>query len=100
MDKFCLSHSFIPTLEKEDNYLSLPVLDLGKRLNRLNFLNKKIHAHKCFEYMMLFKEIVLDRFYEYFFGYYRNFAGQLFGLFINFKKIRYIIRDFKNYKKR
>lgn len=96
MDKSCLSHSFTPTLEKKDNYLTIPIFDLEKKFNFLKYINKKIHAHRGLEYMILLKETVLDRFYEYFFGYYRNFTEQLLGLLMNLKKIRFIIRDFKD----
>ena len=47
--------------------------------------------------LMSFKEAVIDRLYEYFFGYYRNPFKQLFQIGPNFKKIRYLKRDFKKY---
>lgn len=90
---------FIPTIERENNYINIANINIDKKLNQLGFINKKIHAHKSVEFITRIKETVFDRFYDYFFGYYRNFTGQMIGLVINFKKIRCIIKDYKRHKK-
>ena len=90
---------FIPTFEEEGNYLSILPLDLESKLNRLKFINEKIHKYKTIAFIARIKETALDRFNDYFFGYYRNFFVQLLGLLINIKKFNYLVRDYKNYKK-
>jgi hypothetical protein len=100
IDRDYLNHSLVPTIEKQENYLAIPVFDLEKKLIKLGYINKKINLHKSIEFIARFKETVLDRFYDYFFGYYRNFPSQLFGLFLHFRKFQYLLRDFKNYKKK
>jgi len=88
---------FITTKELKGNYITLTNWDYERwskiQLNMANIMIK----YDFVKTLVSFKEAVIDRLYEYFFGYYRNPFKQLFQIGANFKKIRYLKRDFKKY---
>lgn len=88
---------FITTKELKGNYIKLTNWDYERwskiHLNMANIMMK----YSFVKTLMSFKEAVVDRLYEYFFGYYRNPFKQLLQIFVNFKKVKYLKRDFKKY---
>lgn len=92
-----ISYKIIPTLEKKGNYLEISKLNITKRLSLIRYLNEKKNLYKSIDYAIRIKEIIYDRFYDYFFGYYRNIFIQLLCI-NNIKKVYFFIRDFKRYR--
>ena len=93
----CCDYKLIPTIEKPQNYISISSVDINKKLNKLGLINEKISRHKSLAFVAHLKETIFDRLHEFFFGYYRNAFRQLIDI-KNFKKISYLIRDFKKFK--
>ena len=88
---------FIATKEFKGNYIKLTNWDY-KRWSKIHLnIAKSMVKYDFVKKLMNFKEAVIDRIFEYFFGYYRNPFKQLCQIFVNFKKIRYLKRDFKKY---
>jgi poly-gamma-glutamate synthesis protein (capsule biosynthesis protein) len=84
----------IPTYELKGNYIIIPNRNLDRKLKVLGGINKLKNRFKIIEFAVLIKEAFFDRIIEFFFGYYRNPIRQLLH-FKNYKKIKYIYRDFK-----
>jgi len=82
------------TREKKENYLELIHKDHGEQLKRYTKINEWSFQFKIINLLLIVKESVLDRFYEFFFGYYRTPLKTIFIL-NEWRKISYIIRDFK-----
>ena len=86
---------FITSKELKGNYIKLTSWDY-KRWSKIHLcITKLIVKYKIIKIAINFKEAFLDRIIEYFFGYYRNPFKQLFQITVNFKKIKYLKRDFK-----
>ena len=80
------SVSFISTLELKGNFIKLTKRNF-KRWSSTTWIYYNIkHFHPALTKFFLFKEKILDRVYEYFFGYYKNPIKRLFQL-SNLKKI-------------
>jgi hypothetical protein len=83
---------FITTLETKGNYITITDLDIPNWVAgkwRIFHLSRK---YKLVKYMILFRERILNRIHDYFFGYYRNFL--LDGLNLkSIRKIRYLFRQ-------
>ena len=90
--------NIIPTKELKGNYILVPKVNIVKKSSKLLRINRLIFKNTFIKKLMRIKESFIDRTYEYFFGYYRNPLKQLFA-FRNFKKITFVIRDYKNSKK-
>jgi len=91
---------FIKTKELKGNYIKIYQRNryeaYNRRLYKLNILKNN---NKLVDVFINIKENVIDRFIEYFFGYYRNPFKQVLSIFRNIHKIKYIKRDLnKTYK--
>ena len=47
----CLSPHIIPTLEKTGNFITIPPLNLERKIHILRCINKKIHKNRIFEFI-------------------------------------------------
>ncbi|MCP4219532.1 MAG: CapA family protein [bacterium] len=79
------------------NFVTTKIIGLGPVLRFRRGLMKLKHKSKLVDVAIRVKESFLDRVVEYFFGYYRNPFSQLFAV-SNFKKLKYLTRDFKSKK--
>ena len=84
--------TLIPTRELKGNTV-IPGKKVKNNRRRL-FYMRLYHKYRFFNRLQKIKEVLIDRVWEYFFGYYRNPLVQLFS-FANFKKIGFIRRDLK-----
>ncbi|APF20142.1 capsule synthesis protein PGA_cap [Caldithrix abyssi DSM 13497] len=89
--------SIILTKEHKGNYISILDCNVKRKFAILSFLNKLKINYSFFNWVLNVKESYIDRIYEYFFGYYRNPLKQLFNI-KNFRKIKFLIRDYKGYE--
>lgn len=78
--------SFISTKELKGNYIKLIKFNYFKWSQKMWIYFKIKHFHSIFTNFFLFKEKIIDRVYEYFFGYYKNPIKRFFQ-FSNIKKI-------------
>lgn len=88
---------YYPTKEQKGNKIVITKLNIKRKLLRLSRLNYLKNKYKIINILISFKESVIDRLLEFFFGYYRNPLKQI----IEFRwvgKIGYIFRDFKKVK--
>lgn len=85
--------SVFPTKELIGNRLIITNRNLVRSFTMKLFLMKLKHKVKVINTVLRIKEIFFDRFFEYFFGYYRNPVTQLFTI-KNLKKIKYMFRDY------
>ena len=85
----------IPTREKKGNYIYIPYHEnINKKVKQLYFINKLMLKYTSVYFLMHVKETIFDRLKEFFTGYYRNPIKDLFE-FKNIRKIRYLIRDYR-----
>jgi len=84
----------IPTLEKPGNDIVLLSNNIDLKLNYYAFINNIFLKYRLVKIFVSFKEVFLDRFIEYFFGYYRHPFKNLFLL----KTWRMGLRIFKSNK--
>lgn len=89
--------SFVSTHEKKGNFVSIIKRDYIQWSNGKWRCYKLKENHKVINRMVVLKEQVIDRVLEYFFGYYRTPFLHILE-FNNYKKIKYMIRDYKNNK--
>lgn len=87
---------FIKTKELKGNNIKIYLNSKFERYNqwiyRLNIIKNK---NVFINFLINTKENILDRFIEYFFGYYRNPFKQIISIFSNIYKLKFIKRDFK-----
>jgi len=86
--------SIVPTRELKGNYVKIANTNIKRKLKWLYLLYKLRNKYNLIKTFTHIKETILDRLFEYFFGYYRNPFKQL-GLITNIKKLRYIFRDYR-----
>lgn len=87
-----LTINFTPTHELKENFIRIIPRDFRKWSNRKWFLHKIKYSSHIMTILFNFKENVLDRIYEYFFGYYKNPIRRALQ-FSNGKKIQRLFRE-------
>jgi hypothetical protein len=87
--------SIVPTKEFKGNFITIPNMNLENKLKRLAWWNHLKNNYIFIHFIIKIKETVVDRIYEYFFGFYRNTIKQLFSI-RNLRKAGYVVRDFKS----
>lgn len=85
---------FILTKENKGNYISIIDKDFNRWNRRHWRYYKWINTSLMFNRLYIFKESILDRVFEYFFGYYKNPVCRLFDL-KNIRKFSRLILDYK-----
>lgn len=80
----------VSTLEKKGNYISLPRKSYLSWSKKMWHLYRFKHSSSSVKRFFVFKERILDRVVEYFFGYYKNPVKRLFQ-FKNIKKIKKLV---------
>ncbi len=85
---------FLSTYEMQGNYVKIKPLSYEKwSKTKWQFFAVK-HSSAFATKIFLFKEKILDRIYEYFFGYYKKPLKQLFQL-SNIRKLKRLYHDFR-----
>lgn len=84
---------FIKTRELKGNWVKLCKTQWKNNVEILKLKNK----YTILNSIILFREVFIDRLYDFFFGYYRNPIKQIFR-FSNLKKIKYFFEDYKRMK--
>jgi len=70
----------IPTLEKRGNDIVLLKNNIERKLSCYSFINDLYLKYRLIEVLVSFKEVFVDRFIEYFFGYYQKPIKDFFFL--------------------
>ena len=86
------SVNFTSTHELKGNFVRIVPRDFRKWSERKWFLHKMKHSTHVMTVLFNFKEQVLDRIHEYFFGYYKNPLRRALQ-FSNIKKIQRLFRE-------
>ncbi len=85
----------IQTHEKRGNTIEISNINVNSKMARRFRINELILKYRGLRMIILAKESVFDRIYEFIFGYYRNPFKDIFKL-KTYKKIRYLIRDIRS----
>ncbi|MFA7359810.1 MAG: CapA family protein [Candidatus Kapaibacterium sp.] len=88
--------TIIPTKELIGNYIILPGINIIRKLKLLRYVNILKNKTRVFSLIIILKETLWDRLFDYFCGYYRSPLNNLLNL-SNLKKISIIIKDFKKH---
>jgi poly-gamma-glutamate synthesis protein (capsule biosynthesis protein) len=91
IDEGCSVREVIPTHEKKGNYVVRGKKNVLKHNSRLLFISRLREKSRPAAALIRFREKVLGRIYEYFFGYYMNPLCRLF----QFGNIRKAVRLFR-----
>jgi len=83
--------TFYGTKEKQGNYINISNQDYLKWSRQMWVHFKRKNSSSLLNHIYNFKEYVLDRIFEYFFGYYMNPFSRLFQIH-NYKKIFRLIK--------
>lgn len=98
INKNLVIDKFIKTRDLKGNYIKVYSNNYFKSYNHfLLFINSLMINYKLVHWLLSVKESFLDRFIEYFFGYYRNPIKQIFKI-ENLRKVNYINRQYNQYK--
>ena len=93
-DPLDMNLKFLPTKELKGNIIQIDNRDYPEWSKMRWRLYRIKYSHALMERLFDFKEKVLYRIYEYFFGYYQNPIKRLFEL-SNIRKIQILFDDFK-----
>jgi len=86
---------FTSTLERKGNFITIIKRDYAVWSKKIWCLYRIKYSSKISKGIFEFKERILDRVYEYFFGYYQNPFKRLFQ-FKNIRKVSRLFTDFKS----
>ena len=87
----------VPTRELKGNYIKIndkSFLNFKRKIAFLATINRISFKLRILNWILILKESLIDRIYEFFFGYYRKPLKDLIQL-KTYKKISYITRDIK-----
>ncbi|MBN1217146.1 MAG: CapA family protein [Candidatus Lokiarchaeota archaeon] len=85
---------FIVTKEKKGNFIKVQPNIVWKNYYRLTLLKNQYKFIHC---LLVIKESIFDRFYDFLFGYYRKPITEIMNI-KNLKKIKYINEDINSLK--
>ncbi len=89
-------YQIIPTKQEKGGKIIISNRNIENFLKRLQTINRLRNQYRLIDYLVRFKEAYIDRIYEFIFGYYRNPLKDIFRI-KNFKKLKFMVRDFKSH---